>query len=38
VLTLSEDLDNQGEVKEGHEDDIEFLEAGEDAAEALEHF
>jgi len=36
VLTLTEGLDDQGEVEESEEDDIEFVEAREDAAEAFE--
>jgi hypothetical protein len=36
VLTLTEGLDDQGEVEESEEDDIEFIETGEDAAEAFE--
>jgi hypothetical protein len=36
VFTLAQRFDNEGEVEEGEEEDIEFLEAGEDASEALE--
>jgi len=36
VLTLSESFDDEGEAKEGEEDAIQFLEAGEDAAVAFE--
>jgi hypothetical protein len=36
VLTLTEGLDDQGEVEESEENDIEFIEAGEDSAEAFE--
>ena len=36
MLTLSEGFDDQGEGEKAEEEDIEFFEAGEDAAEALE--
>ena len=36
MLTLTEGLNDQGEVEESQEDDVEFIEAGEDAAEAFE--
>ncbi len=36
MLTLSEGLDDQGEIEESQKDDIEFIEAGEDAAETFE--
>jgi hypothetical protein len=36
VLTLTKSLDDQGEVEESEKDDVEFIEAGEDAAEAFE--
>ena len=36
MLTLPEGLNDQGEVEEGKEYDIEFVEAREDAAEAFQ--
>ena len=36
MLTLSESFDDEGETKEGKEDAVQFLEAGEDAAVAFE--
>ena len=36
MLTLSKGFDDEGEVEEAEEEDIEFLEAGEDSAEAFE--
>ena len=36
MLTLTESLDDKGEVEESEKDDIEFVEAGEDATEAFE--
>jgi len=36
VFTLAKRFDNDGEVEEAKEEDIEFLEAGEDSAEAFE--
>ena len=36
MLTLSEGLDDQSEVEESQKDDVEFIEAREDAAEAFE--
>src|ERR1017187_8248325 len=36
MLTLSECFDNECEAQEGHEHDVEFVEATEAAAEALE--
>jgi len=36
VLTLAKSIDDESEVNEGEEHDVEFLEAGEDAAEAFE--
>jgi hypothetical protein len=36
VFTLAKGFDDEGEVEEAEEEDIEFLEAGEDSAEALE--
>ena len=36
MLTLSQGLDDKGEGEEAEEQDIEFLEAGKDAAEAFE--
>ena len=36
MLTLSQGLDNQREVEEREENDVEFVEAREDAAKALE--
>jgi hypothetical protein len=35
VFTLSRSLDDEGEIEEGQEDDIKFLESGKDAAESL---
>ena len=37
MLTLTEGLDDQGEVEESEEDDIEFIESREDAAEEPLH-
>jgi hypothetical protein len=34
VFTLAKGFDDEGEVEEAEEEDIEFLEAGEDSAEA----
>ena len=36
MFTLTQCFDNEGEVEAAEEEDIEFLEAGEDSAEALE--
>ena len=36
MLTLTEGLDDESEVEESQKDDVEFIEAGEDAAEAFE--
>lgn len=36
MLTLSERFDDEGEGDEGEEDAVQFLEAGEDAAENLQ--
>jgi len=36
VFTLAKRFDDEGEVEEAEEEDIEFLEAGEDSAEAFE--
>ena len=36
MFTLAKRFDNEGEVEEAEEEDIEFLEAGEDSAEAFE--
>ena len=36
MFTLAESLDDEGKVEKGEEEDIEFLEAGADAAEALQ--
>lgn len=36
MFTLTQCFDDEGEVEEAEEEDIEFLEAGEDSAEALE--
>lgn len=36
MLTLSEGLDGQSEGEESEKNDVEFIEAGEDAAEAFE--
>ena len=36
MLALSEGLDEQGEVEESEKGDVEFIVAGEDAAEAFE--
>jgi hypothetical protein len=36
VFTLAKGFDDEGEVEEAEEEDIEFLEAGEDSAEAFE--
>ena len=36
MLTLTEGLDDQGEVKESQKDDVEFIAAREDAAAAFE--
>jgi hypothetical protein len=35
VLTLSQSLEDSGEIEECEEDDVEFVEAGEDTAEAF---
>ncbi len=35
MFTLAKRFDDEGEVEEAEEEDIEFLEAGEDSAEAL---
>ena len=36
MLTLTECLNDQSEIEESEKDDVEFIEAREDAAEALE--
>jgi hypothetical protein len=36
VFTLAKRFDDEGEGEEAEEEDIEFLEAGEDSAEAFE--
>ena len=36
MFTLAKRFDDEGEVEEAEEEDIEFLEAGEDSAEAFE--
>ena len=36
MFTLTKRFDDEGEVEEAEEEDIEFLEAGEDSTEALE--
>lgn len=36
MLTLSKSLDDYGEVEECKDDNVEFVEAGEDTAESLE--
>src|ERR1700730_18925567 len=36
MFTLAKCFDDEGEVEEAEEEDIEFLEAGEDSAEAFE--
>ena len=36
MLTLSKGLDDEGEGDEGEEDTVQFLEAGEDAAETFQ--
>jgi hypothetical protein len=36
VFTLAKRFDDEGEVEEPEEEDIEFLEAGENSAEAFE--
>ncbi len=36
MFTLAKRFDDEGEVEEAEEEDIEFLEAGEDSAKAFE--
>ena len=36
MFTLTQRFDDEGEVEESKEEDIEFLEAGEDSAESFE--
>ena len=36
MFTLTQRFDDEGEVEESEEEDIEFLEAGEDSSEAFE--
>ena len=36
MFTLTQRFDDEGEVEEAEEEDIEFLEAGEDSAKAFE--
>ena len=36
MFTLAKGFDDEGEVEEAEEEDIEFLETGEDSAEAFE--
>jgi hypothetical protein len=35
VLAISESFDDEGEAKEGNEDAVQFLEAGEDGRDPL---